>query len=172
MEGDAFTSVFVGLRQRLKRIATGILGDSDDAEDALQDAFCRLWSRRDRIAGSSEVEALSVTTVHNVCIDALRRQSHSPTVSLDENRDSHDCIDDDTNDAPERDMLLRSVEHIIDNRLSAQQQAIVRMRELEGMSFEAIAETLEMQPAAVRVALSRARQTIRNVYLKTRNDEE
>ena len=46
------------------------------------------------------------------------------------------------------------------------------MRELEGMSFEAIAETLEMQPAAVRVALSRARQTIRNVYLKTRNDEE
>ena len=88
MEGDAFTSVFVGLRQRLKRIATGIIGDSDDAEDALQDAFCRLWSRRDRIAGSSEVEALSVTTVHNVCIDALRRQSHSPTVSLDENRDS------------------------------------------------------------------------------------
>ena len=69
-------------------------------------------------------------------------------------------------------MLLRSVEHIIDSRLSAQLQAIVRMRELEGMSFEAIAETLEMQPAAVRVALSRARQTIRNVYLKTRNDEE
>ena len=102
MEGDAFTSVFVGLRQRLKRIATGILGDSDDAEDALQDAFCRLWSRRDRIAGSSEVEALSVTTVHNVCIDALRRQSHSPTVSLDENRDAIDCADDDNSEASRR----------------------------------------------------------------------
>ena len=172
MSNDTLTSAFMRIRHRLQRIATGILGDSAEAEDALQDAFCRLWTHRDRIGSSSEAEALSVTTVHNVCIDAYRKLSHSPTVSLDENRDSHDCIDDDTNDAPERDMLLRSVEHIIDSRLSAQQQAIVRMRELEGMSFEAIAETLEMQPAAVRVALSRARQTIRNVYLKTRNDEE
>lgn len=171
MERDALTTVFVGLRQRLRRIATGILGDSDDVDDALQDAFCRLWTRRERIADSREAEALSVTTVHNVCIDVVRRQSHSPTVSLDENRDFHYAIDDSADEAPQREMLLDSVERIIDGNLSAQQQAIVRMRELEGMSFEAIAESLDMKPATVRVELSRARKTIRNVYLKTRKDE-
>ena len=168
MENDALTSAFMRLRQRLRNIATGILGDGDDADDALQDAFCRLWSRRERIHGSSEAEALSVTTVHNVCIDALRRQSHSPTVSLDENRDLHDTLDD-ADDTAGREMLLRSVDRIIDSRLTEQQRAIVRMRELEGMSFEAIAETLDMQPTAVRVALSRARKLIRDVYRATQS---
>ena len=41
--------------------------------------------------------------------------------------------------------------------------------ELEGMSFEAIAEILDMQPAAVRVALSRARKLIRDVYRATQS---
>ncbi|MGN1245824.1 MAG: RNA polymerase sigma factor [Muribaculaceae bacterium] len=166
MDGDALTSVFVGLRQRLRRIATGILGDSDDAEDALQDAFCRLWNRRDLIAGSKDAEALSVTTVHNVCIDAVRRHSHSPTVSIDENRDLPDCIDDSPDEAKEREALLHRVEQIIDRRLTEQQQSIVRMRELEGMSFDEIASALDMQPAAVRVALSRARKAIRSGYLE------
>ena len=168
MENDALTSAFMRLRQRLRNIATGILGDGDDADDAMQDAFCRLWRRRAPTHGSSEAEALSVTTVHNVCIDALRRQSHSPTVSLDENRDLHDTLDD-ADDTAGREMLLRSVERIIDSRLTEQQRAIVRMRELEGMSFEAIAETLDMQPTAVRVALSRARKLIRDVYRATQS---
>ena len=47
MQDEALTSVFVGLRQRLRRMATAILGDSDAADDALQDAFCRLWTLRE-----------------------------------------------------------------------------------------------------------------------------
>ena len=171
MSNDTLTSAFMRIRHRLQRIATGILGDSAEAEDALQDAFCRLWTHRDRIGSSSEAEALSVTTVHNVCIDAYRKHSHSPTVSLDENRDSIDCADDDNSEASRRELLIRNVERIINHRLTDKQQSIVRMRELDGMSYEAIAESLDMQPAAVRVALSRARQTIRDVYLTTRNDE-
>lgn len=89
-------------------------------------------------------------------------------MSLDENRDLHDTLDD-TDDTAGREMLLRSVERIIDSRLTEQQRAIVRMRELEGMSFEAIAEILDMQPAAVRVALSRARKLIRDVYRATQS---
>ena len=46
MDNDSLTSAFMRLRMRLTRIATGILGDSDAAEDALQDAFCRLWTHQ------------------------------------------------------------------------------------------------------------------------------
>ena len=85
-EKDTLTSAFVRLRYRLHRIASGILGDSDDADDALQDAFCRLWAHRERIKTAGEAEAMSVTTVHNVCIDFVRRNSRSPMVGIDESR--------------------------------------------------------------------------------------
>lgn len=166
------TSVFSDLRLRLRRIATGILGDSDDADDALQDAFCRLWQHHKHIKSRQEAEALSVTTVHNICIDNIRRQSHSPTVSIDENRDSTDAIDTaDNEEYTSREDLFRNIEQIVNNQLSERQQTILRMREIEGMSFEAIAESLEMQPTAVRMALSRTRKLIREIYLKTRSDE-
>lgn len=169
---DLLTSVFTDLRHRLKGLATGILGDSDDADDALQDAFCRLWQRRERIASQQEAEALSVTTVHNICIDTLRRHSHSPTVSIDENRDTSDEVvaaDDDGVQA--REELFNDVERIVSSRLTDQQQAVLRMRDIEGLSFDTIAESLDMQPAAVRVALSRTRKLIREIYLRRNNDE-
>lgn len=163
------TTVFTDLRHRLKNLATGILGDSSDADDALQDAFCRLWQRRERISSPKEAEALCVTAVHNICIDTLRRHSHSPTVSIDENRDTSGeavaTADEDADSAQRREELFASVEQIVSSRLSGQQQAILRMRDLEGLSYEAIAESLDMQPAAVRVALSRARRLIREIYL-------
>lgn len=170
MQDEALTSVFVGLRQRLRRMATAILGDSDAADDALQDAFCRLWTRRDRIAPGANAEALSTATVHNVCIDALRRRSHAPTVSVIDNLLT-EPPDDDGDDAPRREMLLQSVERIIAGRLSPQQQAILRMRDVEGRSFEEIAAALSMQPTAVRVALSRSRKLIREIYLNNHEDE-
>ncbi|MDD6777759.1 MAG: sigma-70 family RNA polymerase sigma factor [Bacteroidales bacterium] len=171
MNDDALTSVFVGLRQRLRRMATAILGDSNAADDALQDAFCRLWTRRDRIAPDANAEALSTATVHNVCIDALRRRSHSPTVGFTDNLITEPPDDDGDDDATQREMLLQSVERIIAGRLTPQQQAIVQMRDVEGRSFEEIASALSMQPTAVRVALSRSRKLIREIYLNTHDDE-
>lgn len=172
-KNDLLTSVFVDLRHRLKGLASGILGDSSEADDALQDAFCRLWQRRDRIASPKEAEALSVTTVHNVCIDVLRKHNHSPMVSIDENRDiSVEDVNDGEDSILTREDLLRRVEQIISSRLTEQQQVILRMRDMEGLSFEAIAESLSMQPTAVRMSLSRTRKIIREIYIKTRSNEE
>ncbi|MDD6131636.1 MAG: sigma-70 family RNA polymerase sigma factor [Bacteroidales bacterium] len=167
-EKDTLTSAFVRLRYRLHRIASGILGDSDDADDALQDAFCRLWAHRERIKTAGEAEAMSVTTVHNVCIDFVRRNSRSPMVGIDESRDT---IDDNADDALQREHILDDVQRIIAQNLSPQQRIVLDLREVQGLSFEAIAEMLSMQPAAVRMTLSRARKTIREIYLNTSDNE-
>lgn len=169
---DLLTSVFVNLRQRLRGLAAGILGNTDDADDALQDAFCRLWQRRERIASNSEAEALSVTTIHNICIDTLRKNARAYTVSIDENRDTGDRADESSADAMTREAMLARVEAIINSRLTPQQQQIIQMRDVEGISFEEIAEKLDMQPSAVRMALSRARKTIRDIYNEERRDDE
>lgn len=171
-KNDILTSSFSALKCRLQRLAIGILGDSNDADDALQDAFCKLWARRENIKSRQEAEALSVTAVHNVCIDTLRRHSHSPTVSIDENRDTITYPVDDTESYASREELFAEVDKIITRQLTEQQQAILRMRDVECMSYEAIAESLNMQPTAVRMALSRIRKTIREIYLKSRSNDE
>lgn len=71
-----------------------------------------------------------------------------------------------------REAMLARVEAIINSRLTPQQQQIIQMRDVEGISFEEIAEKLDMQPSAVRMALSRARKTIRDIYNEERRDDE
>ena len=49
MSEKVLISVFAKMRRKFLRMAMHILPDEDDAADALQDAFCRLWPRRDNI---------------------------------------------------------------------------------------------------------------------------
>ena len=58
-------SAFNRLKRRLRDIAREISGNSDDADDALQEAFARLWERRKAIISEDEASALMTTTVRN-----------------------------------------------------------------------------------------------------------
>ena len=158
MSEEQLTRTFTAMRRKFLHIATLFLPQKEDAEDALQDAFCRLWSRRDNINSDSEAEALTTTTIRNICIDRLRKQ-RLDTVPIDE---EHDETPDDSHE--ERETLLQEIDDIIKRELTPQQQKIIAAREYEGKSIEEIADTLNMQPTAVRMQLSRARKRIREIY--------
>ena len=70
----------------------------------------------------------------------------------------------------ERSLAYQQVRAIIDNDLSANQRAIIDMREVQGMEFDDIAIRLGMQPATVRVELSRARKRVREIYRNSRKE--
>ena len=164
MSDESVTWAFTGLRRKLLRLASRFLPDEEEANDALQEAFCRLWPKRDEIHSRQEAEALSVTTVRNLAIDALRKRQSATVVTIDEGRDAEPP--DDAESERERREQFEAVETIINRELTPLQQTIVRRREYEGDSFEDIAADLGMQEAAVRMQLSRARKTIRMCYLK------
>lgn len=73
MEDNILTKTFQQLRLQLRRMAGSILGDDDDAEDALHDAFCRLWISYKDINSETDARRLSYTLVYNTSIDSLRR---------------------------------------------------------------------------------------------------
>ena len=77
---DILTETYQRIRHRLKAGAGKILTDANAAEDALQDAFVRLWKRYP-IRNEKEAEALLSRTVRNASIDQLRKRK---TVLLDE----------------------------------------------------------------------------------------
>ena len=160
MSEETLVSTFTILRRRLRSIATHLMPHGDDAEDALQEAFCRLWQRRDTINSTREAEALAATTLRNICIDSHRKKKIE-TVPIDE---QHDREEDDDSDS--REELIEEVESIISQELTALQKEIIERKEYNGETTEEIAKSLGMQEAAVRMQLSRARKKIRECYQK------
>ncbi len=145
-------------------MAGTMLGSEEEAEDTLQDAFCRLWPRRDEIRSETEAKALLTTTVRHLSIDHLRQRKRDEIMELDELGD--EPPDETHEEAAEREQRFRDIEAIVAQHLTPLCREILRRKEFEGQDYDTIAAELNMQPAAVRMNLSRARNTIRECYRK------
>ena len=157
---DILTETFQRIRLRLKARAGKVLTDAEAAEDALQDAFLKLWGRY-TVRNENEAEALLTRTVRNVSIDQLRKWK---TVPLEGDLPEEDVGED-------RETRFLRVEEMVDTVLTDIQRKIIQRHEYEGVTLERIAEELGMQPPAVRMQLSRARKTIREQYRKRYHEE-
>lgn len=166
MSDKILTNVFTMFRKKLLHTAMHILPSEDDAADALQEAFCKLWPRRDAIDDEAKAETLSKITVRNICIDKIRKRKIA-TIPLDEEHDSSD-----EESCCEREELFKRVKKIIDKELTVQQRIILELKDYEGLSTEEIAQRLSMSESAVRMNLSRARKRVREEYRKEATNEE
>ena len=155
MNKDFLTIAFNRVRTRFLK-----LGDADD-EDALQEAFCRLWSRRDKIDGSSHAEGLLVTTLRNIRIDSERRRLAHPSVELDDISDIPSC--DEEYSVAE---IYKRVSSLAGECLSERDREILFLRERDGKDFIEIAEMFNLSESNVRMIVSRARKSIRVLYQK------
>lgn len=154
-ESRAHTHPVVEAFQRLKPrlLAAGrrLLGNDDDASDALQDTFLKFWgAERDINDGTV------VTAMRNVCIDRLRARRRP-----EELEQVADIADESPPTAGE---LYENVDTIIRRTLSERDRGILLMRDRDGYDFDTIALRTGLTEAAVRVALSRARRTVRQAY--------
>ena len=156
---DILTETYQRIRLRLKARAGKVLADAEAAEDALQDAFLKLWGRYP-VRNEKEAEALLTRTVRNVSIDQLRKRKTVPIAG--------DLPEEDGED---RETRFRLVEEMVDTALTDIQKLIIRRHEYEGVHLEQIAKELGMQPPAVRMQLSRARKAIREQYRKRYHEE-
>lgn len=158
MPRELLTDTFLNLRDRFRARARRILGNAEDADDALQEAFFRLWSKDYQVRTRAEAEALLSTAVRNTSLDAVRRRRDKVPL------DAADRLPaDDRRDRAEQ---LTAVQDLIQKELTDTQRYIIEKVEYGGLTQEQIAQDLGMQPAAVRMQLSRARKTIRELYKK------
>ena len=127
MSDEFLVTTFTELRKGFLRLASRFLPNEEDASDALQDAFCRLWPKRNQIHSSKEAEALAVTTIRNLCIDQIRKDKID-VVELDADRDAKPSETIEERIAKEE--LYEEVEEIINRQLSQVQQQILRERDL------------------------------------------
>ena len=169
MSKDILITVFTGLRKTFLRQAQRILPTEEDAEDVVQDAFCKLWRSSYTLTTESEAEALAHTTIRNLCLDERRKQEARPTFSLDTERDT--TLQRSTLEEIEIRERFEQVESIIEAELSPSERRVMHLKEYEGHSVEEIARIMDLSQAAVRMKLSRARKRIRTVYTEQNKKE-
>ncbi|WP_290074232.1 RNA polymerase sigma factor [Paramuribaculum intestinale] len=155
MERDRFEEEARRVRPRLVSEARRLLGDPDDADDAVQDAMLKLWFYRERLDGYSSFDAPAIVTVRRVCLNRLR--SLRPHADISEAERTLD------GEADGRDFqaLMQAID-----MLPGVEQAVLRMRHIDGMEIEEIASISSSTPGAVRTALSRARRGVRQLYTR------
>ena len=162
---DRITNAFTALREQMLSLAERITGNRDDAADAVQDAFVKLWQQRGRYESTSHAQGAGMMTVRTTSIDLARRNSHRSDVPVEQAVDTVEEVTD-----SERSLAYQQVRAIIDKDLSANQRAIIDMREVQGMEFDDIAKRMNMTAANVRVELSRARKRVREIYRNSRKE--
>lgn len=149
------------------RLALRMLGNHDDADDVAQDVLLRLWDIRDRLGEYASVKALGLTVTRHKCIDRLR--SVAPTAPLEE----ASALDVGTASAEQQ--LIDADEATEVSRLIEQlpegQRQVLKMRHILGMDTAEIAAATGAREATVRVALSRGRSRLRDLYNESQNEK-
>ena len=167
MDAESFKKEFLPYHRKLYCIAYRLLENAADAEDLVQEAYLKLWDKREGLAIISNPEAFSVTLVKNMCFDLLRSGKYTLSRQSVELAEVHNMSQADNFEVRDE---AQQVRHII-ARLPVQQQKIVTLRDVRGCSYEEIEQVTGLNATNVRVLLSRARKKIREEFNKWSNYE-
>ena len=163
MNQNEFVQLISPFKDKVFRLAKRLLISTEEAEDATQEVWVKLWNKNKSLDGFNSIEAFAMAMTKNYCLDQLKSK-RAGNIKLVHNNftDGQPSLDKKVEDIDS----LNWVEKII-NQLPEQQRLLIQMRDIEQYEFAAIAEIVNMNETAIRVALSRARKTIRESMTKT-----
>ena len=162
MNQNEFIKIVNPFKDKIFRLAKRLLVSTEEAEDATQEVLIKLWTKNN-LTTLNSVEAMAMTITKNHCLDILKSKRASNLTIVHNNYVTNDASLQQKIEDKDR---LNWVEKII-NTLPEQQKIILQLREIEQYDYDKIAQLLDMNETAIRVALSRARKTIREAMIKT-----
>lgn len=165
MKESNFLNIIDPIKDKMYRMSLRLLTSKEAAEDATQEVILKLWDLKEKIKHYANIEAFAMTVTKNYCLDQLKLKNNNNLRIVHQNYESNSSSlqsEIETND--EMEWLGRIVA-----TLPEQQQMIFQLRDIEQYDYDEIAKIMEMNPTAIRVALSRARKAIRENLIKKHN---
>ena len=166
MELEEFKSTVLPLRDKLFRIAFCVTRSREEAEDVVQDVMLKVWDNSGGWEEVKSVEAYCCMMTRNMSLGRLALKGNH-TEELNGEQVSEGTAEL-PNERMEKEESLRTLRKLI-ARLPEAQRMVVQLRDVEGMSYQEIARTLEVSEEWVKVNLFRARREIKGLYLKIEN---
>lgn len=157
MTARDFTDTYLPLSESLYRVAFRLLGAQEDAEDAVQDLYLKLWADKENLDTVYNPRGYCISVLRNICIDRIRRADR---LVSEEELEGVTARSDDSQERLERREKLEEVTKVL-RKLSPNQKTLLRMRVFEDLSYDEMAERTGMSKLTMRVLLSQARSKIK-----------
>ena len=175
-DDEAFAQLMRDNEKRIYNLTLRMTGNPEDAMDLAQDTFLNAWKGLKFFKGDSAFSTWLYRLASNACIDFLRRQKRRQDISVPLGTDSEE--DGRLPDVPddrfrpdtrlEQQELRRAVEEGL-QQLSDEHRQVLVMREVNGLSYQEIADILDLEAGTVKSRIARARLSLRKILLKSGN---
>jgi RNA polymerase sigma-70 factor (ECF subfamily) len=166
MTEQAFIDGVLPHQDKIYRLARNYLAD-DDSQDVVQETMVRLWQKRRDLPEYRSILALGLVIARNMCLDRIKAKGY-------QNSSLNGITEPFTMHTPASALEIKdgaALAHSLISRLPEQQRTIIHLRDVEEMEYEEIAAVVKMSVNTIRVNLSRARKTIREMMIKNYNYE-
>lgn len=164
MSLDYFQKHILPYKDKLYRFAYSLLHNAPEAEDVVQEVLMKIWQRRDTWNEIDNMEALTMKMTKNLALDKMRSK-YARTDSLPEHFDwrSDEATPEEQTESEDQIARIRQLMQ----ELPEKHRLVMQLRDMEGLTYEEISETLEMPMSQVKINLFRARQQMKEYLLKT-----
>lgn len=168
-DADAFEQLLLEHQKNVYNLCYRMAGNPDDAMDLSQETFLRAWRCLDQYQFASAFSTWLYRLCSNICIDFLRRRRRQQTVPLtfeDADGEEQTYAVPDAQPLPEeqvelkltRETLAAAMAHLL-----PEHRAVLQLRVVNEMSYEQIADVLDIQIGTVKSRLSRARNQLKKI---------
>ena len=162
---QAFEQLVLRHQQPVIGTIAKMLNNHSDSEDIAQQVFIRLWKSAANYTPKAKFTTFLYTITRNLVFNESRRLSKKKNISIEEkSEDSHFDISDSSEYQPDKTTLQNELQNAVDKAISelpeTQRLAIV-LRKYEQLSYEEIADVLELSVSAVKSQLFRARAALK-----------
>jgi len=167
---SAFEKILDKYEGKIYNMAYRMLGDVQDAEDAAQEAFMKAYASLDGFRGESSFSTWLYRIAKNVCLDEIRRRQRKPVYHLDEpvKTPTGEMQRQLPDDAPSPDEVVveyekrTAVEEAL-KKLTPHHRTAIILRDIQGLSYNEMADILDVKLGTVKSRLYRARSSMRDV---------
>ena len=161
-----FEKLVAAHQHRVYGYACYLLGEGQDAEEVTQDALLRLWDHLSTV-DPERVLGWLLRVTRNLCFDRLRkrRSETSRVVVADETVEAAGCYDPTPDADLEAADFQTSLRRALD-RLAEPYRSIVVLREVQDLTYDSIAEALDLPLNTVKVYLHRGRRMLRESLMQ------
>ncbi len=165
---DAFEELIGRYERNVFNIVYRFAGNYEEAKDWSQEAFVRIYKSLKKFRGKSSFHTWLYRVVTNLCLDQLRKKSKLQLQSLDDPMKSEegelkrDIPDNKGNpqEIVERKELDEYIQEALEE-LSEEHRTVIILRDIQGLSYNEIAEVINCSLGTVKSRISRARETLR-----------
>jgi RNA polymerase sigma-70 factor (ECF subfamily) len=177
----AFEMLVEAYQKKIFNLAFRMIGNYDDAGDLAQEALIRVYKSIAGFKAQSSFSTWIYRITTNVCLDEIRKRKNKKVLSLDEEIHVEDGemkrqIESD-DPLPEEVFEREELRQIVGDAIASlpeEQRTVLTLRDLQGLSYEEIADILDCPGGTVKSRINRARQALKNALLTKREllDEE